>query len=58
MHECPGCGQACDCIGDDTWDDTEAWHCQCTCEWLRDNTDEDDGIMLGFEDDLDTPDPE
>ena len=23
MHECPNCGQACDCIGDDTWDDSK-----------------------------------
>lgn len=39
MHECPNCGQACDCIGDDTWDDTEAEECQCECEWLEDNED-------------------
>jgi hypothetical protein len=37
MHECPNCGQACDCIGDDTWDDTEAAECECQCEWLEDN---------------------
>ena len=32
MHECPICGQACDCIGDDTWDDTEAYECEHDCE--------------------------
>jgi hypothetical protein len=32
MHECPKCGQACKCLGDDTWDDTEADECQCACE--------------------------
>lgn len=31
MHECPNCGQACDCIGDDTWSDTEALECRCDC---------------------------
>lgn len=33
MHECPGCGMACDCDGEDTWFD---WpfnsHCTCQCE--------------------------
>lgn len=28
MHECPECGQACDCDGDDTWMDTDdCTHC-------------------------------
>ena len=39
MHECPNCGQACDCIGDDTWDDSEAEFCEHECE---DDCDEDD----------------
>jgi hypothetical protein len=30
MHECPDCGQACDCDGEDTWwnnyDQCEHWH--------------------------------
>ncbi len=41
MHECPNCGQACDCIGDDTWDDSEAAYCQCDCEFLEDNLESD-----------------
>lgn len=32
MHECPICGQACDCIGDDTWNDLEALECCHDCE--------------------------
>ena len=38
MHECPRCGQACDCIGDDLWCDAEAEFCECDCE------DEDDDL--------------
>jgi hypothetical protein len=37
MHECPNCGQACDCIGDDTWDDTEAAQCEHDCEESEDD---------------------
>ena len=32
MHECPDCGQACDCDGEDTWfdwDSDEALNCEC-----------------------------
>ena len=47
MHECPNCGQACDCIGDDTWDDTEAAECECDC-WQDDELD-DDGMGDGFD---------
>jgi hypothetical protein len=32
MHECPRCGQACDCIGDDLWNAAEAEFCECDCE--------------------------
>lgn len=31
MHECPECGQACDCLGDDTWDATESIECMHVC---------------------------
>lgn len=31
MHECPNCGQACDCDGDDVWRDPPA-DCQCGCD--------------------------
>lgn len=44
MHECPYCGQACDCIGDDTWCDAEAEFCQCDC------VDEDEDNWYGDED--------
>ena len=46
MHECPRCGQACDCIGDDLWNDLEAEFCECECEWLEDNVDGDDDYDL------------
>ncbi len=35
MHECPNCGQACDCDGEDTWyefDSPEALVCLHECE--------------------------
>lgn len=31
MHECPICGQACDCCGDDLWNDAEAANCEHDC---------------------------
>jgi hypothetical protein len=31
MHECPNCGQACDCDNDDLWDQTAASFCVCEC---------------------------
>lgn len=34
MHECPDCGQACDCDGEDTWFD-EVEECDCDC-WRDD----------------------
>lgn len=43
MHECPNCGQACDCIGDDTWDDNESAHCRHECEDDLANDDVYDG---------------
>ena len=30
MHECPDCGQACDCDGDDLWRSAPT-HCLCEC---------------------------
>ena len=35
MHECPDCGQACDCDGEDTWNDydsPDAKNCTHDCE--------------------------
>lgn len=49
MHECPYCGQACDCDGDDTWLNPPG-DCSCPCEedgedewawWLDDDSDAD-----------------
>ena len=31
MHECPWCGQACDCDMDDTWFDEAPLDCACEC---------------------------
>jgi hypothetical protein len=39
MHECPECGQACDCDGEDTWFENVT-DCACTC-WI-DDMDEDE----------------
>ena len=35
MHECPECGQACCCDGEDTWFD-EYTECECDC-WKEDD---------------------
>ena len=32
MHECPDCGQACDCDGEDIWNDAAARDCRHYCE--------------------------
>lgn len=43
MHECPICGQACDCDGEDTWYGYP-YNMDCTCnceEEERDNYDDD-----------------
>ena len=32
MHECPECGQACDCDGEDIWNDAAALDCIHECE--------------------------
>lgn len=32
MHECPDCGQACDCDQEDTWNDAAADDCEHWCE--------------------------
>lgn len=31
-HECPDCGQACYCDGDDTWMDSGSEACEHGCE--------------------------
>ena len=50
MHECPICGQTCDCDGEDTWFSYPYnLDCTCNCEEERD-TDEDD--LMPDDDDL------
>ena len=39
MHECPDCGQACDCDSDDLWRDAPI-DCECACEDFMDEYDE------------------
>jgi len=42
MHECPECGQACDCDGEDTWFDNYT-NCEHECdEWEEDNLGEEE----------------
>lgn len=41
MHECPDCGQACDCDGEDTWFDECPDNCECDC-WLADESEDDE----------------
>jgi hypothetical protein len=42
MHDCPDCGQACDCDGEDTWNE-DVEDCVHNCE-LDDVDDDDLGI--------------
>jgi hypothetical protein len=47
MHECPDCGQACDCDGEDTWFsiiDPEDCECPCLDEEEEDCDDDYDGM--------------
>ena len=49
MHECPECGQACDCDGEDTWNDigSSDWlNCSHECE---EYSEEDDLMPDDFE---------
>jgi hypothetical protein len=32
MHDCPDCGSACDCDGEDTWIDAHSDECVHECE--------------------------
>lgn len=42
MHECPCCGEACDCDGDDIWNDFLPEECDCCVGDGDDEEDEDD----------------
>ena len=44
MHECPNCGQVCDCDGEDTWFDNVD-DCACDC-YLDEDYDEYEGDDL------------
>ena len=42
MHECPECGQACDCDGEDTWHDWDSDEAEeCICDHEGSGLDED-----------------
>lgn len=42
MHECPDCGQVCDCDGEDTWSDYAGRTCRHACdEYDRDEYEND-----------------
>ena len=47
MHECPECGFACDCDGEDLWQPAPAI-CECA---FRDNTDPDPQFVYVPEED-------
>lgn len=48
MHECPECGQACDCDGDDTW---IGWPANIDCSHECENDDYDYDPFEGDYDD-------
>jgi len=48
MHDCPNCGQACDCDGEDTWNDAASFDCEHDCE-EEDDDGSQDGIEEGIE---------
>lgn len=50
MHECPGCGQACDCDGEDIWNDAASRACGHDC---ADGESEDDGMWITTRDEGD-----
>jgi hypothetical protein len=49
MHDCPQCGWACDCDGDDIWNDAAAQECCHVCD---DEDHDDDGFPFDEDDDL------
>lgn len=51
MHECPNCGQVCDCIGDDTWDSLESLECRHECEPAYDEESLWEEFQFGDDDD-------
>lgn len=42
MHECPYCGEACDCDEEDMWHDEAPDDCMCPCLEEGDWDDEDE----------------
>lgn len=50
MHDCPDCGMACDCDGEDTWHDWDSQEVsECCCDCFDDGEDyyddEYDGVI-------------
>lgn len=48
MHECPFCGQACDCDGEDTWLDAPI-DCMCDCGGDDPRNDDYDDLLDDIE---------
>jgi hypothetical protein len=48
MHDCPGCNQACDCDGEDHWNDAASEDCTHDCDEFDepDRDDEDDRTFV------------
>lgn len=42
MHDCPDCGEACDCDGEDTWVDINDECCDHSCDPDPEDDYEDD----------------
>lgn len=51
MHDCPKCGMACDCDGEDTWLNAPD---NCACDHEGSGCEDDDDI--GYDEDLEDDD--
>ena len=56
MHECPDCGLACDCDGEDLWNDEAARECDHGCDGRDEDDAWEDGYALRLSDDEDYDD--
>src|SRR5262245_28174472 len=57
MHECPYCGQTCDCDGEDVWNDYAGRTCRHDCEDEDDYEDVDGMYPVELEACVDCGDP-
>jgi hypothetical protein len=58
MHECPDCGQVCDCDGEDIWNDAAANECEHGCDEQEGDDDDWDDPEEGDEWDYEYDDDE